>query len=139
MDATERVDTVVKGTPKQLLIGGQWRDASGGGSFGVENPADGAVLCAVADATPADGVAALDAAVRAQEGWGGHPPRERGEILRRAYDLLMDRREDLAALMTAEMGKPLPEARTEIAYAAEFFRWFAEEAVRIDGGYAVAP
>jgi len=139
MDATERVDAVVKGTPKQLLIGGQWRDASGGGSFGVENPADGAVLCAVADATPADGVAALDAAVRAQEGWGGHPPRERGEILRRAYHLLMDRREDLAALMTAEMGKPLPEARTEIAYAAEFFRWFAEEAVRIDGGYAVAP
>jgi len=139
MDSTERVDAVVKGTPKQLLIGGQWRDASGGGSFGVENPADGAVLCAVADATPADGVAALDAAVRAQEGWGGHPPRERGEILRRAYHLLMDRREDLAALMTAEMGKPLPEARTEIAYAAEFFRWFAEEAVRIDGGYAVAP
>jgi len=139
MDSTERVDAVVKGTPKQLLIGGQWRDASGGGSFGVENPADGAELCAVADATPADGVAALDAAVRAQEGWGGHPPRERGEILRRAYHLLMDRREDLAALMTAEMGKPLPEARTEIAYAAEFFRWFAEEAVRIDGGYAVAP
>ncbi|MBA3250842.1 MAG: NAD-dependent succinate-semialdehyde dehydrogenase [Geodermatophilaceae bacterium] len=139
MDATERVDAVVKGTPKQLLIGGQWRDASGGGSFAVENPADGAVLCEVADATPADGVAALDAAVQAQEAWGGHPPRERGEILRRAYDLLMDRREDLAVLMTAEMGKPLAEARTEIAYAAEFFRWFAEEAVRIDGGYAVAP
>jgi len=139
MDVTEGMAAVVRATPKQLFIGGQWRDASGGSAFPVENPADGAVLCAVADATPVDGLAALDAAVRAQEAWGAHPPRERGEILRRAYDLLMDRREDLAVLMTAEMGKPLPEARTEIAYAAEFFRWFAEEAVRIDGGYAVAP
>jgi len=139
MDVTEGMAAVVRATPKQLFIGGQWRDASGGSAFPVENPADGAVLCAVADATPVDGLAALDAAVGAQEAWGAHPPRERGEILRRAYDLLMDRREDLAVLMTAEMGKPLPEARTEIAYAAEFFRWFAEEAVRIDGGYAVAP
>ncbi|CAN5229269.1 NAD-dependent succinate-semialdehyde dehydrogenase [soil metagenome] len=134
----ERVDAVVAAVPTQLLIGGRWR-AGGGGSFPVENPADGAVLCSVADAIPADGRAALDAAVAAQPGWAGCPPRERGEILRRAYELIIARREDLAVLMTAEMGKPLAEARTEVEYAAEFFRWFGEEAVRIDGGYAVAP
>ncbi|WP_019809124.1 NAD-dependent succinate-semialdehyde dehydrogenase, partial [Saccharomonospora halophila] len=83
--------------------------------------------------------AALDAAVAAQADWAAHPPRERGEILRRSYEALMARQDELALLMTLEMGKPLAEARGEIAYAAEFFRWFAEEAVRIDGGYAVAP
>ena len=139
MDATERLAAVVKTLPHQLLIGGQWRDASGGHTFAVENPADGAVLCMVADATPADGRAALDAAVQAQPAWAAYAPRDRGEILRRAYELLIERRADLAVLMTAEMGKPLAEARSEITYAAEFFRWFAEESVRIDGGYAIAP
>ena len=139
MDATERLAAVLKTLPNQLLIGGQWRDPSGGRTFAVENPADGAVLCIVADATPADGRAALDAAVQAQPAWAAYAPRDRGEILRRAYELLIERREDLAVLMTAEMGKPLAEARSEITYAAEFFRWFAEESVRIDGGYAVAP
>ena len=92
-----------------------------------------------ANAAPDDGRAALDAAVAAQPGFAALPPRERGEILRRAYELITARVDDLALLMTLEMGKPLAEAKGEVAYAAEFFRWFAEEAVRIDGQYAVAP
>ena len=130
---------VVATVPKQLLIDGRWRPASGERTFDVENPATGSVLCAVADASPADGTAALDAAVRTQSSWAAHPPRERGEILRGAYELIISRRDDLALLMTLEMGKPLAESRTEITYAAEFFRWFAEEAVRIEGSYSVAP
>jgi succinate-semialdehyde dehydrogenase/glutarate-semialdehyde dehydrogenase len=133
------VRNVVARVPKDMLIGGAWRPSSEGRTFGVEDPSTGAVLCAVADGTPADGLAALDAAVKAQESWAQHPPRQRGEILRRAFELILRRQEELARLMTLEMGKPLPESRTEIAYAAEFFRWFAEEAVRIDGGYAIPP
>ncbi len=130
---------VVAGTPTSLYVGGRWRAASGGGAFDVHDPSTGQSLCQVADATPADGMAALDAAVAAQASWAKHPPRERGEILRRAYEALMDRQDELALLMTLEMGKPLAEARGEIAYGAEFFRWFAEEAVRIHGDYRVAP
>jgi succinate-semialdehyde dehydrogenase/glutarate-semialdehyde dehydrogenase len=130
---------IVERVPKDLFIGGAWRPAHEGRTFDVEDPSTGEVLCAVADATPADGLTALDAALKAQESWAQHPPRERGEILRRAYEAIMGRREELAVLMTLEMGKPLPESRTEVAYAAEFFRWFAEEGVRVDGGYAVAP
>jgi succinate-semialdehyde dehydrogenase / glutarate-semialdehyde dehydrogenase len=134
-----RENTVVEAAPKQLLIGGKWRDATGAATFTVEDPATGRALCEVADATPDDALAALAAASQAQTDWATHPPRERGEILRRAYEILIDRREDLALLMTLEMGKPLAESRGEITYAAEFFRWFAEEAVRIGGDYAVAP
>jgi succinate-semialdehyde dehydrogenase / glutarate-semialdehyde dehydrogenase len=130
---------IVDRVPKDLLIGGAWRPAQEGRTFDVEDPSTAEVLCAVADATPADGLTALDAALKAQDGWAQHPARERGEILRRAYEAIMGRREELAVLMTLEMGKPLPESRTEVAYAAEFFRWFAEEGVRVDGGYAVAP
>ncbi|MGH8878220.1 MAG: NAD-dependent succinate-semialdehyde dehydrogenase [Stackebrandtia sp.] len=130
---------VVDAVGKDLFIGGKWTAAAGGKTFDVHDPSTGEVLCRVADASPANGGAALDAAVAAQESWAAHPPRERGEILRRAYQELMDRVDELALLMTLEMGKPLAEARGEIAYAAEFFRWFAEEAVRIDGGYATAP
>jgi succinate-semialdehyde dehydrogenase / glutarate-semialdehyde dehydrogenase len=135
--ANERkvVDAV---TPK-LYIGGQWRDASGGATLKVEDPSTGEPLCEVADASPEDGLAALDAAVAAQAGWAAHPPRERGEILRRAFEQISARSDELALLMTLEMGKPLAESKAEIAYAAEFFRWFAEEAVRVDGRYAVAP
>jgi succinate-semialdehyde dehydrogenase/glutarate-semialdehyde dehydrogenase len=103
------------------------------------DPSTGRVLVEVADATKDDGLQALDAAAKAQPGWAAVPPRERSDILRRAYELLLERQEDLALLMTLEMGKPLAEARGEIAYGAEFFRWFSEEAVRVDGGYAVAP
>ena len=134
-----REAAVVDAVGKDLFIGGKWRPAAEGKTLPVYDPATGEVLCEVADASPADGKAALDAAVEAQESWAAHPPRERGEILRRAYQLIMERQEDLALLMTLEMGKPLAESRAEVAYAAEFFRWFSEEAVRIDGGYAVAP
>jgi succinate-semialdehyde dehydrogenase/glutarate-semialdehyde dehydrogenase len=125
-------------TPK-LYIGGQWRDAAMGGTFKVEDPSTGEPLREIADAGPEDGRAALDAAVAAQDEWAAHPPRERGEILRRAFEQINASSDDLALLMTLEMGKPLAESKAEIAYAAEFFRWFAEEAVRIDGRYAVAP
>ncbi|GAA2352416.1 NAD-dependent succinate-semialdehyde dehydrogenase [Saccharopolyspora halophila] len=134
-----RENAVVEMAPKQLLIGGSWRDATGARTFTVEDPATGQGLCEVADASAEDGLAALAAASEAQNDWAAHAPRERGEILRRAYEILTDRREDLALLMTLEMGKPLAESRGEITYAAEFFRWFAEEAVRIGGDYAVAP
>jgi succinate-semialdehyde dehydrogenase/glutarate-semialdehyde dehydrogenase len=135
----DRERRVVGAVPTQLLIGGHWRDAGDGATFIVEDPATGAPIAQVAEATAADARAALDAAVAAQASWAASAPRERGEILRRAFELLSTRADDLALLMTLEMGKPVAESKGEIAYAAEFFRWFAEEAVRIDGGYQVAP
>ncbi|MGH3721473.1 MAG: NAD-dependent succinate-semialdehyde dehydrogenase [Pseudonocardiaceae bacterium] len=139
MSSDDREHAVAVAVPTELFINGRWRPGSGGKTFDVEDPSTGKVLRAVADATVEDGMAALDAAVAAQAGWARYPPRERGEILRRAYEVMMARQEDLALLMTLEMGKPVAESRGEIAYAAEFFRWFAEEAVRIDGGFAMAP
>jgi succinate-semialdehyde dehydrogenase / glutarate-semialdehyde dehydrogenase len=131
--------TVVDAVDPRLYVGGQWRDASGGRTLPVEDPATGETLTEVADATVEDAVAALDAAVAAGPDWARTPPRERGELLRRAYEVIADRSDDLALLMTLEMGKPLAESKAEITYAAEFFRWFSEEAVRIDGRYSVAP
>jgi succinate-semialdehyde dehydrogenase / glutarate-semialdehyde dehydrogenase len=125
--------------PNQLFIGGEWRDATGGATLAVEDPATGEPLVEVADATPDDAVAALDACVAAQAEWAAHPPRERGEILRRAFERITARADELALVMTLEMGKPIAESKAEVAYAAEFFRWFAEEAVRIEGRYATAP
>ena len=130
---------VVEGAPAQLFIAGEWRDASGGARLEVEDPSTGEAIGSVADATPGDAVAALDACVAVQAEWAAHPPRERGEILRRAFEVLGERVDELALLMTLEMGKPLAESRAEIAYASEFLRWFAEEAVRIEGRYATAP
>jgi len=130
---------VVGAVGKELFIGGKWVGAEGGKTFAVRDPATGRELCQVADASPADGMAALDAAVSAQADFAAMAPRERGEILRRSYELLTARSEELALLMTLEMGKPLAESKGEIAYAAEFFRWFAEEAVRIGGDFATAP
>jgi len=130
---------VVDAVPTDLFIGGTWRPAAGGRTFVVDDPATGKALTEVADASPEDGMAALAAAVEAQRSFAAMPPRDRGEILRRAFELMMQRIDDLALLMTLEMGTPLAESRGEVTYAAEFFRWFAEEAVRIDGGYAVAP
>ncbi len=121
----------------QLLIGGEWRDASGGGTLAVEDPATGEPLVEVADGQAEDAKAALAAAADAQGEWAQHPPRERGEILRRAYEEIVQRTDELALLMTLEMGKSLGESRAEISYAAEFFRWFSEEAVRIHGRYMV--
>ncbi len=120
---------------KDLYIGGQWRPASGGGTLPVEDPATGQTLVEVADATPEDALAALGAAAEAQAAWAATAPRERGEILRRAYELLLERADELALVMTLEMGKALSESRAELTYAAEFLRWFSEEAVRIHGRY----
>ena len=125
--------------PGQLFIGGQWRDASGGRTLDVTDPATGTTLKSVADASPEDGIAALDAAVAAQESWAATAPRVRGEILRRAFDLLQERKADVALLMTLEMGKPLAESAGEVGYGGEFLRWFSEEAVRISGRYGVNP
>ena len=122
-----------------LFIGGQWRPAADGSVFDIENPATGASFAQCANATVADGRAALDAAAAAQADWARTEPRVRGEILRRAFEMVTARTEELAEQMTAEMGKPVAESRAEIAYAAEFLRWFSEEAVRISGRYAFAP
>src|SRR4051812_13226951 len=125
--------------PTQLFVGGQWRDASGGATLGVEDPSTGETIAEIADATPDDAKAALDACCAVQEEWAAHPPRERGEILRRAWAAMTERADELAVLMTLEMGKPVAESKAEITYAGEFFRWFAEEAVRIEGRFGTAP
>jgi succinate-semialdehyde dehydrogenase/glutarate-semialdehyde dehydrogenase len=129
---------VIDQVPKQLYIAGRWRDGSKG-TISVEDPATGESLCEVADASADDARAALDAAVEAGGEWAAHPPRERGEILRRAFETIVSRSDELALLMTLEMGKPLKESKAEITYGAEFLRWFSEQSVRIDGRYAVAP
>ncbi|WP_329240029.1 NAD-dependent succinate-semialdehyde dehydrogenase [Streptomyces canus] len=126
-------------TPTQLFIGGAWLDAADGATMPVDDPATGEILCHVADAGPKDARLAEAAAVQMQEEWALTAPRARSEILRRAYEIILERTEELAHLMTAEMGKPLAEARGEVAYAAEFLRWFSEEAVRIDGGAGILP
>ena len=120
-----------------LYIGGEWRDSSE--KLEVEDPSTGEAIAAVADATPGDAKAALDAACDAQADWAATAPRERGEILRRAFEKVTERADELALLMTLEMGKSVKESKAEVTYAAEFLRWFAEEAVRIEGRYAVAP
>lgn len=137
LEATEH--RVVSAVPKQLLINGSWVDASGGRTLEVVDPSTGSVLCEVADASPEDGRKALEAAVAARGSFAAVAPRQRADMLMRAFELLHERIDDLALLMTLEMGKPLAESRGEIAYAAEFFRHFAEEAMRISGGYQVAP
>jgi len=123
--------------PTGLFIGGRWTEAER--TFDVHDPATGAVIRTIADATPDDGLRALDAAVAAQDAWAATPPRTRSDILRRAFDLVQAHKEDLALLMTLEMGKPLAEARGEVVYGGEFLRWFSEEAVRISGRYGLNP
>src|SRR3954466_15723824 len=138
MTATQE-RTAVDAVPTQLFIGGEWRDASGGDTLDVEDPSTGEAIASVADATPDDASAALDAACAAQGEWAAHPPPERGESPRRAWEAITAKVDELALVMTLEMGKPLAESKAEIAYASEFFRWFAEEAVRIEGRFATAP
>src|SRR5919199_52726 len=138
MSTVTREQEVVDKVEKRLFVGGEWRDASEGRTMEVEDPSTEEALCEVADATPEDARAALDAAVDAQAGWAATPPIERGEILRRAFEALSERTEELALLMTLEMGKPVAESETEIAYAAEFFRWFAGQAQQLEGTYKVA-
>lgn len=125
--------------PKELLIAGKWQPAASGKTIPVEDPATGQVLTEVADGDASDALAALAAADGAQADWAATPSRERAEILRRGFEALMRNADDLALLMTLEMGKPLAESKGEIAYAAEFFRWFSEEAVRVHGDYRPAP
>jgi succinate-semialdehyde dehydrogenase/glutarate-semialdehyde dehydrogenase len=129
---------IVEEVPKQLYIGGEWRDAAGG-TLRVEDPATGETVAEVADASPEEAMEALDAAVEAGPSWAETPPRDRGEILRRAFEVIVDRQDELALLMTLEMGKPIAESRSEILYAAEFLRWFSEQSVRIDGRFAKTP
>jgi succinate-semialdehyde dehydrogenase/glutarate-semialdehyde dehydrogenase len=128
--------SIVDSVPHQLYIGGEWRDGAAG-TLPVEDPATGETLCEVADATPDDADAALQAAHDAFQDFRNMAPRERGDILRRAYDLIIERQDDLALLMTLEMGKPVAESKAEIVYAANFFRWYSEEAVRINGRFTV--
>ena len=130
---------VLSGVPTDLLIGGGWRAAASGERFDVEDPSTGEAIASVADATVDDGLAALGAAAEAQASWAATPPRERGELLRRAFELVTERADDLALVMTLEMGKAVKESKAEVTYAAEFLRWFSEEAVRVSGGYSVAP
>src|ERR1700724_3118521 len=129
---------VIDEVPKQLYIGGEWRHGSEG-TLAVEDPSTGEPLCEIADASPEDARAALDDAVSAGPAFADSAPRERGEILRRGFEVIMDRQDELALLMTLEMGKPIRESRAEVAYGAEFLRWFSEQAVRIDGRFSVAP
>jgi len=131
--------SLIDSVPTKLLIGGAWREASRGERFEVHDPSSGATLTTCADATPEDGLAALAAAHQAQAGWAATPPRDRGEILRRAFEAIVARTDEFATLMSLEMGKTVAEGRGEVTYGAEFFRWFAEEAVRVHGRYSVAP
>ncbi|MBZ2196494.1 NAD-dependent succinate-semialdehyde dehydrogenase [Occultella gossypii] len=127
----------IASVPTDLFIGGAWQRTAR--RMDVEDPSTGEVLCTVADADPGEAAGALDAAVAAQAGWASTSPRARSEILSRAHALVLEHADRLALIMTLEMGKPLTEARGEVVYAAEFLRWFAEEAVRVDGGYMSAP
>ncbi|MBU3062660.1 NAD-dependent succinate-semialdehyde dehydrogenase [Nocardia sp. NEAU-G5] len=125
--------------PRGLYINGRWRESATGAHYPVHSPADGTVLTEVADASVADAQDALTAAEAAQKDWGATTPRYRAELLRRVFDRIIERTEDFAALISLEMGKPLAEARGEVAYGAEFLRWFSEQAAHLTGSYAPAP
>ncbi|WP_010540193.1 NAD-dependent succinate-semialdehyde dehydrogenase [Dietzia alimentaria] len=136
---TRSATDIIAGLGTGIHVDGTWRDASSGATFQVINPANGQVVANVADGGDRDATAAIEAAGRAQAGWAAVPARERSEILRRAFELLTERADELALLMTTEMGKPLAEARGEVTYGAEFFRWFSEEACRIRGDARRSP
>src|ERR671935_350409 len=132
--ATEE-QKIVEQVANKLYIGGEWRDASGGGTLEVIDPATEEVLCEVPDGTPEDAMAALDAAFESQKEWGNSAPNDRAGVLWKAFELLVERADALATLMTLEMAKPVAESKAEIVYAADFFRWFSGEALRIDANY----
>ncbi|MGC0368108.1 NAD-dependent succinate-semialdehyde dehydrogenase [Microbacterium sp. SLBN-111] len=134
-----RESELLASVPTGLLINGEWRAAEGGKTVKVSDPATGEVIREIADASVADGVAAMDAAADAFPSWAATPARERAEILRRAFDLLQERKEDVALLMTLEMGKPLAEARGEVGYGGEFLRWFSEVTAHTQGRYGANP
>ena len=130
---------VLSKVPTDLFIGGTWRAASEGGRFDVTDPATGDVIAQVADASAEDGLAAVAAAHEAGKAWAATPPRQRAEVLRKAWQLMTDRADEIATLISLENGKALTDAKGEATYAAEFFRWYAEETVRMDGMVTTAP
>lgn len=130
---------LLNNVPNKLFIGGHWVESSSGRTLNVADPSTGETLRAIADSTIEDGRSALDAAVDAAADWASRAPRFRSNILRSAFDLLIERIEEFALLMTLEMGKPLQESRGEVVYGAEFLRWFSEEAVRVTGRYGIIP
>jgi len=132
-------DNLLADVPTDLYIGGKWRPASDKQRLDVIDPATEGVIASVASASVEDGIAAVDAANSAFAGWAGRKPRERAEILRKAYELIIRQAERFARLITLENGKALPDARAEVTYSAEFFRWYAEEAVRNIGDVSRAP
>jgi len=139
-ETAQRVENeLLSKVPTGLFIGGEWVPAAEGNTLKVYDPSTGAELASIADARAEDAMKALDAAVEAQESWGKTAPRVRAEILRKAFDLLQERKEEFALLMTLEMGKPIAEARGEVVYGGEFLRWFSEEAPRIAGRYGSNP
>ena len=125
--------------PTQLYIAGKWVSGNGKGSIAVEDPATGKTLAEIANANASDGLLALTAADEASASWAKVAPRERAEILRRAFEIVKSRSEEFATLISLEMGKPIAEARGEVTYGNEFLRWFSEEAVRISGRYGSSP
>jgi len=130
---------LLESVPDGLFIGGEWSPAISGRTLDVHDPATGEVIKTIADAAVDDGAAALDAAVSAEAAWAKTPPRERAEVLRRAFDLVQEHKDDVGLLMTLEMGKPLAESKAEVSYGSEFLRWFSEESVRIFGRYGSNP
>jgi len=138
MTAAEEAELLTR-VPTGLFIAGKWVDAEGGKTFDVHDPSTNKVVHTIADASAADGIRALDAAVAAQDAWAATPPRRRSDILHRAWELVQEHKDDLALLMTLEMGKPLAESAGEVVYGGEFLRWFSEEAVRITGRYGLNP
>ncbi len=135
--STPDIERLLASVPTGLWIGGEERPATS--TYDVLDPSNDEVLTKVGNATAADAIAALDAACAMQAEWAATPPRERGEILRSVFETIIERTDELAALMTLEMGKVFAESQGEVKYGAEFFRWFAEEAVRIGGRYTQAP
>ncbi|KAA0120311.1 NAD-dependent succinate-semialdehyde dehydrogenase [Mycolicibacterium sp. P9-22] len=138
-NTTPRERELLATIPTGLFIAGEWREASTGSRFSVDDPSTARTLVSVADASPEDAIDALAAATAAQEHWSAKPPRVRGELLRNAYEAVLARADDFALLISMEMGKSLSEAKGEVTYGAEFLRWFSEEAVRIDGRYTRSP
>src|SRR5438034_10636200 len=136
---SSRYDNLLANVPTDLWIGGKWRKSSDGGRFDVLDPATENKIASVASATVEDAKAAVNAASAAFAGWATRKPRERAEILRKSFELIMRDAERLAKLITIENGKAISDSRGEVAYAAEFFRWNAEEAVRNIGGFSRAP
>lgn len=136
---TTSVEQVMEGVPTELFVGGEWCIGTGAATIPVVNPATEEVVAQVAAATPQDGIEAVAAAAEAGPGWARRSPRQRAEVLLRAFDLMTQRSENLARLVVLENGKSLADARSEIAYAAEFFRWYAEEAVRNEGSIVTSP